>query len=69
MSNRIFETDGRIRIEEQIYQDAGRRRVLCCWQPGRTQLFDRDQDEAIMDFYDLSPVHPTYYRLLKWLEG
>ena len=66
MKHRIFETEGRIRIEEMRYADA--RKHLACWQPGKSMLFYKDQEEEIMRFYGLTGIEPVAYRLRKWLE-
>ena len=65
MKHRIFETEGRIRIEEMRYADA--RKHLSCWQPGKSQLFYKDQTEEIFRFYQLTGVEPVAYRLRQWL--
>ena len=66
MKHRIFETDGRIRIEEMRYGDA--RKHLSCWQPGKSRLFYKEQTEEIFRFYQLTGVEPVAYRLRQWLE-
>ena len=66
MKTRIFETDGRIRIEERRYADS--KKHLCCWQPGKSQLFYKEQTEEIFRFYQLTGVEPVAYRLRQWLE-
>ena len=65
MKHRIFEAEGRIRIEEMRYGDA--RKHLSCWQPGRSMLFYAEQTEEIMRFYGLTGAEHLSYRLKKWL--
>ena len=66
MKNRIFEAEGRIRIEEGNYADA--KKHLCCWQPGKSMLCYKEQKDEIFRFYQLTGVEPVSYRLRKWLE-
>ena len=66
MKNRIFEADGRIRIEECRYADA--KKHLSCWQPGKSMLCYKDQEDEIFRFYGLTGIEPVSYRLRKWLE-
>ena len=66
MKHRIFETEGRIRIEEMRYADA--RKHLSCWHPGKSMLFYKEQHEEIMRFYGLTGIEPVAHRLKQWLE-